>query len=351
MGHGKNRKFGPIKKLIAFEKPSFVALQETKLHTINDSWVQSLWGSTNCNFIQQEAIGKSGGQLLIWDSNLFDPSDVIALDRVIGIRGVWKDSGECFNVLNVYGPHDDVKKQQLWDSLSRLLQVGNEAWVICGDLNEVRDHSERFKCDFVASRARQFNDFINLNNLLDIPLGGRLFTRVSDDGTKFSKLNRFLVSDNFSLLWCNLSAVILDRSESDHCPIVLKDEVQDYGPKPFKVFDAWFDEVGIDKLISDTWVTGESGTNVTGICSRKDRVFLNKLKQVKLALKSWHKAKFGQLDGEIETNKQLAQSLEIKAESVLLDPHELDMWRTARKCWMDKMKIKTEMLKQKARVR
>ncbi|XP_071705387.1 uncharacterized protein [Rutidosis leptorrhynchoides] len=353
-GVSKDSKFGPIKKLILYEKPSFIALQETKLHLVNDTWVHSLWfntpgcyiwGSNDCDFIQQEMIGKSGGQLLIWDSKLFEAVNVIKLDRVIGIRGKWKINGANLNVLNVYGPHDDVKKQILWDLLDSLLSADDEAWPICGDLNEVRDHTERFNCEFVASRARRFNDFILSNNLLDIPLGGRAYTRVSDDGTKFSKLDRFLVSEKFYLLWNNLAAVVLERRESDHCPIVLKDEEKNYGPKPFKIFDAWYEDESIEQVVSDAW----AASTTTGV--RKDRVFLNKLKCVKVALKLWSRQKFGQLDGEIETHKNVAQALEIKAESSLLNSQEQALWNNARKCWFEKENAKTSMLKQKARVR
>ncbi|XP_071727314.1 uncharacterized protein [Rutidosis leptorrhynchoides] len=327
------------------EKPSFVALQEIKIHTVNDSWIRNLWGSTDCDFIQQEMVGKSGGQLLIWDTKLFEAVNIIKFDRVIGIKGKWRSNGIEINILNVYGPHDDVKKQRLWDSLTRLLADSDEAWVLCGDFNEVRDETERFNCDFMANRARRFNDMIETNNLFDIPLGGRSFTRVSDDGIKFSKLDRFLVSNNFFILWDNLMAVALDRTESDYCPIVLKDDEKDYGPKPFKVFDVWLDEDGIYKVVTEAW----GKVSISG--PRKDRIFMNNLKSVKNSLKEWSKEKFGKLDNDIEVHKSLAQALELKAETGNLNAEELEAWKNARKEWLNKEKIRSGMLKQKARVR
>ncbi|XP_071719374.1 uncharacterized protein [Rutidosis leptorrhynchoides] len=313
-GSGKFSKFNTVKKLIANEKPSFCALQETKLRIVKDSWVHKLWGSTECDFIQQEMIGKSGGQLLIWDLNVFEPIDVHKVDRVIGIRGKWKSSGIEINILNVYGPYDDNSKQNLWDNLTVLLRDSNEPWVICGDFNEVRDQSERLNCEFVESRAKRFNNFIQSNDLMDIPLG-------------------------------DITVVALERKDSDHCPIVLKDSEKDFSPKPFKLFDAWFNENGFEQVIMDAWENSEQ----TG--TRKDKCFLNKLKVVKIALRSWSSSNYGQLDGDIEVLKNLAQNLELKAETCQLNNSELESWNKARKEWIDKENIKISMLKQKPRVR
>ena len=41
-----------------------------------------------------------------------------------------------------------------------------------------------------------FDDFIR-SSLIDVPMCGRKFTRISDDRAKFSKLDRFLVSNEF----------------------------------------------------------------------------------------------------------------------------------------------------------
>ncbi|XP_071739231.1 uncharacterized protein [Rutidosis leptorrhynchoides] len=170
-------KVGLVRRLIAFEKPSIIAFQETRLNLVDLSWVQSLWGATNC------------------------------------VHGIWRDSGSKFSVLNIHGPHEDIGKVKLWNDLST---------------------------------------FVNqYNRLIEIPLGGRNFIRVSDDGLKFSKIDR--------------------------------DEERNFGPKPFKCFDAWYKEDGFDKLVTDAWsCTADIHTN------RKDVIFTRKLKNVKESLKVWN---------------------------------------------------------------
>ncbi|XP_071728131.1 uncharacterized protein [Rutidosis leptorrhynchoides] len=162
-------------------------------------------------------------------------------------------SGQVCNILNVYGPHDDAKKLKLWDDLSKLVSGIEESWILCGDFNEAGNEAERFNCDFIEYRVKWFNEFIANNSLIDFPLGGCNFTRVSDDGLKYSKLDRFLASKKFQHLWNDLSAVVLDRHLSDHCPIVLKEVERNFDPKPFKIFNAWLDEDDVDNVIRNAW--------------------------------------------------------------------------------------------------
>ncbi|XP_071707959.1 uncharacterized protein [Rutidosis leptorrhynchoides] len=318
----KENKIYWVKKFITKEKPTFLALQETRLKLINLNWIHSLWGSPDCDFIQKERVGMAGRQLIIWDSRYFDASDTIFSDGLIGIRGKWKDSGYKFNLINVHGPHNDVGKVKLWEELSKLIDGCNSGWIICGDFNEVRAQSDRLNYEYIEYRARRFNDFISNNGLMEVPISGRNFTRVSDDGLKFSKIGRFLGTESFYNMWKDLTTVALERKNSDHCPIMMHDEERNFGPKPFKIFDAWFEEEGIEEL-----------------------------KNVKGALKEWSMNKFNSLDGEIEALKTLSLNLELKAENNQLSEIEKENWLETRKKWMDKERMKSSMLKQKARIK
>ncbi|XP_071728684.1 uncharacterized protein [Rutidosis leptorrhynchoides] len=339
-------KVGWVKKLIKKEKPDFVAFQETRLNLVEDKWVQSIWGSPNCDFIQKSRDGMAGGQLLLWDTSSFEAVDIIRanVDRVIGVNGIWKENGSIVNVINIHGPHEDQKKVELWDALSNLLNQADEPFIMGGDFNEERDELERFNCEFIEYKARRFNDFIDGNRLIDIPLSGRNFTRVCDEGIKYSKLDRFLMNEKFFNMWKDPTALVMDRYLSDHCPIMFKDEERNFGPKPFKFFDAWLEEDGIEQVILDAWTTPIQNIN------RKDCVFRNKLKCVKNALQDWSKS-YNSLDGDIEVLKDAVTNLELKAETCNLSDSEKILWRESRKKWLEKEMVKSCMLKQKARVK
>ncbi|XP_071726942.1 uncharacterized protein [Rutidosis leptorrhynchoides] len=133
--------------------------------------------------------------------------------------------------------------------------------------------------------------------------------------------------------------------KSDHCPIILKDDDRNFGPKPIKIFEEWLDIDGIDQVIKEVWVEEVGGD------SRLDCHLRNKLKSTKLALKSKSIVKFGNLEGEIEMFKSITNTLELKAELGCINDEEREQWLEARKEWIQRDRIKVNMLKQKARIR
>ncbi|XP_071712699.1 uncharacterized protein [Rutidosis leptorrhynchoides] len=309
-GFGVAGKFSWVKGLCFSEKP--------------DIAVQQLWGHSDIVYAQKDAIGNSGGMLVVWDNNRFKANCVVGGDFFLAVRGNWVGFGHDTIIVNVYGPHCDKDKKKMWEALDNLMLSVDSAWVLCGDFNEVREHSDRLNCVFHEARARRFNEFSTRNSLIEVSINGRKFTRISDDGTKFSKLDRFLVSNNFINLWDDLSINVLDRMESDHCPLILRDGLTDFGPKPFKIFDEWLNKEGIDKVIIEGWKKEVRSR-------KKDCMFRDKLKNVKADLTDWSKKEFGNLDEEISTLKNVAQYWELKAESGTLSENDPKCWLESRK--------------------
>ncbi|XP_071739715.1 uncharacterized protein [Rutidosis leptorrhynchoides] len=214
-------------------------------------------------------VGKSSGQLIIWDTLRYDATDAFVRNFCIGLQGKWKSL--------------------------------DEPWIIGG--NEVHEEDDRFKCVFIET------------------------------------------NDKFFSAWNCLSVVSLVRQHSDHYPIVLKDDEKIFGPKLVKVFDEWLDMEGVDDLIREKWAECAGGS------SRKDCILRNKLKNIKFSIKEKSMRLYGKLDKGIKFYKDLAHNLELKAESNVLNNVEMDQWRNVRKEWLHKDRVKTNMLKQKARVK
>ncbi|XP_071694365.1 uncharacterized protein [Rutidosis leptorrhynchoides] len=289
-------------------------------------------------------VGKSGGLLVVWDKGAFEVDSHTFCEFFLAIRGRWRITSKESTILNVYGPHNDRSKQIMWEYLDKIMESIISKWLLCGDFNEVRSFSDRMNSQFHQCRADRFNDFIVRDSLIKIPINGKKFTRISDDGVKFSKLDWFLVSDDFLSLWEDLSIVSLERNLSDHCPLVLRDMVLDYGPRPFKVSDEWFNCVEVDKIIRQAWNQPIKG-------NRKECAFMDRLKNVKMALKSWSFKSFGSLDSKINELKKEAMEWELKAESNTLSDSDRATWLDCRRRWVEKEKVKTNMLKQKAKVK
>ncbi|GJU46725.1 putative RNA-directed DNA polymerase, eukaryota [Tanacetum coccineum] len=191
-------------------------IQDTKCEVVDDKWIKETWGGKGYGYSHLLENGNSGGIMVIWDTRVFDCKEVIGDERFIAVRGSWKGKDKDVILVCIYGPH------------------------------------------------------INKDSI-----GGRKFTRVSDDELKFN------------------------RKLSDHCPIVLKDMELDFGPKPFWVFNTWLDESDFLTIVEGAW-----RKDVKSI--RPDCIFRDKLKNVKTILRGWSKDRFGGHTKKIENLKKEA---------------------------------------------
>ncbi|XP_071728047.1 uncharacterized protein [Rutidosis leptorrhynchoides] len=246
-------------------------------------------------------------------------------------------------IVNAYGPHSTAKKIRFWESLEKLLGFGDMPWLLCGDFIEVRNQLERLNSDFNKCWADRFNQFIRNNCLIKVPLGGKKFTRICDNGVKFSMLDRFLVSEQFIHLWLNISAVTLDKHLSDHCPILLSNGIKDFGPKPTRIFNEWLLLDGAVDVIVNV-----SNTSVVG--SRPDCIFWNKLNSVKQALKN-HSLILKNLSDQILNHSKAVSRWEVIAEGRPLTYIERKSWLEEKKQWIAKEHIQLNMLKQKSKIK
>ncbi|GJX51860.1 RNA-directed DNA polymerase, eukaryota, reverse transcriptase zinc-binding domain protein [Tanacetum coccineum] len=194
-----------------------------------------------------------GDILCAWDPNSFCKSNATISDYFVIIRGVWRLTGKKLLLIAVYAPYDIRDKQMLWDYLHREIGKWNGEVVIMGDFNEVRYKSDRFGSVFNVHNANVFNSFISNSGLVEVTLGGSIFTWCHKSATKMSKLDRFLVSESLLSTYPNINAITLERYLSDHRPILLRETQYDYGPTPFRFFHHWLDMEGFGNLVEVAW--------------------------------------------------------------------------------------------------
>lgn len=121
--------------------------------------------------------------------------------------------------------------------------------VLIEDFNEVRDESERMGSQFYLTSTRSFNQLIDQFELIVIPLGDAHFTLSDKWGKKFSKLERYLVSNGFLSLFPHLLGTVLENKIPNHRHILLLEHKVDYGPVPFRLVHYWFDMDGFDVVV------------------------------------------------------------------------------------------------------
>ncbi|GJR35579.1 transposon TX1 [Tanacetum coccineum] len=140
-------KKGWLKSIINEERPNIIGLQETKSGGVDNLWVKEVWGSRGFGYTQFSAKGMSGGLLLIWDANIFICREAIGDERFAAIKGNWKGK----------------VAMSIWCT-SMVLMTPDDRLNSQVNLKEMDD----------------FNDFVNAAWLIEVPMGGRKFTRVKE---------------------------------------------------------------------------------------------------------------------------------------------------------------------------
>ncbi|GKA40565.1 putative RNA-directed DNA polymerase, eukaryota, reverse transcriptase zinc-binding domain protein [Tanacetum coccineum] len=190
-----------------------------------------MWGNYSFDFACSMSRGLSGGLISMWDTSLFSKTNLWCDDNFIIVQGKWNHSDVTFYMVNVYGPQESSAKSSLWQRLHEFISNNQGSYVICGDFNVVRAKSERCGSIFSHSEAQAFNSFIDNSGLCEIPMGGRLYTWMNKEGSKLSKLDRFLLTHDVTTVCPDLKAVVLDRRWSDHNPILLHVDKEDFDKK------------------------------------------------------------------------------------------------------------------------
>ena len=240
-------------------------------------------------------------------------------DNFIATIGKWENKEGLIGCVNIYGPNDQKEREELWKRLDQLCAKEEVRWVLFGDFNEVRGTHERLNLIVSSKGSTEFNEFIRRNKLEDVRMGGSKFTRVSDDGKKFSKLDRFLITRSFEDQWRNIGARTLERKWPDHTPILLSDKEGDFGPVPFKFFDVWLSDSKVDEVVKRVW-------RLEPMSRKPDCKFRDKLKNVKKELSAWRKTGWGDIDKEVGLAREAVRKWELRSNFPNLEEADRARW-------------------------
>jgi len=321
-GLGGVEKRREVRKLVEDKKPLILCLQETKLAVCDDNLSLLMWGDSNHAYSFRPSAGASGGLLTVWDTLEVEVWSTVSQDNVLVIHGKFIRTNEVFYIFNVYAPCDIRAKQQLWGSLSVKLQLlhGHKVCV-CGDFNAIRCQEERrpLRGATLAQDIHNFSDFIDETGLIDLPLCGHRFTWFKGDGTSMSRIDRFLLSEEWCITWPNCLQVALLRSLSDR-PLQLSMDEENWGPRPTRMLKCWQDMPGYKKFVIERWQSFE-------VEGWGGYVLREKLKRIKLALKEWHSVHARNISGKIEVLKNRLSELDEGGEVGELSDGEIQEMR------------------------
>ncbi|XP_058721686.1 uncharacterized protein LOC131593278 [Vicia villosa] len=161
-----------------------------------------------------------------------------------------------------------------------------------------------------------------------------------------SRIDRFLVSDKVVNDWGVVGQLVGERDVSDHCPIWLEVDNNNWGPKTFIFNNEWFTFASFFPFVEKEW-------NAFRVEGRGDFVLKEKLRLLKERLRWWNKEEFGKIDLEVEEG---VRDINLGDDRLELETEDLHLGilkdrKEATSRFWSKFRIKENMLVQKSRVK
>lgn len=219
-GLGARVKRSQIKKLINLHSPSFTFVQETKIESFHPKLIKSIWNDTDVSWYSSPSIGNSGGLLSLWNHSFFKMTSCRVERNWIALSGIISNLSFHCTVINIYNPCNVDSRKEVWETLIDLWNSTNLPMLIIGDFNEILSPSERGSQAFSQEGITAFANFIHTMELMEISPNNGTFTWFS--GNRKSKLDRCLVHSEWIDKFPNLSVLLLKRTVSDHCPLLVQ---------------------------------------------------------------------------------------------------------------------------------
>ncbi|KAL4309519.1 hypothetical protein GQ457_01G007660 [Hibiscus cannabinus] len=242
-GIGKPKKLRSVIQTVKENKASVVFLQETKISKIKYRLQGRLCGHRFGGFSLSPAAGASGGLISMWDTATFSIERQVVQDRVIILVCTIASFKVRCVLVNVYAPNDSNLRSEFLDELTGMLSTLQVPIIVGEDFNTIKTREEKKVVVADEWSMRKFNEFINSNELIDLPMDGNQFTWFRGGSqVSPSKSDRFLVSTELLTLFPNHFQTSISRKLSDHTPVILKVVSYTIGPQPFKWFSHWADE-------------------------------------------------------------------------------------------------------------
>ncbi|XP_057418110.1 uncharacterized protein LOC130712288 [Lotus japonicus] len=289
-GLGSSAKRRIIRELLVKEQIDMMCVQETKLESVDVGDCTQMWRDSELEWKALPVVNKGGGLLCIWKRDTFHLLECVLGHGFIGLVGTWGDMSETSAIVNIYSSCRLEEKRAMW---RELVEWKNRSpislWCLGGDFNSVRAEEERRGvATNIGSQRRdiaEFNRFIEEMELLDLPLSGRKYTWYRPNGQAQSRIDRFLLSPEWLANWPHSA------------------------------------QIGFDSFVQKTWEENQ----ITGWGAYRLK---EKLKGLKVKLKSWNREVFRDLRTRREATILQINDLDSKEEELGLSEEEINLRKT-----------------------
>ncbi|XP_010650408.1 uncharacterized protein LOC104879402 [Vitis vinifera] len=262
--------------------------------------------------------GAVGGIVVIWDNRMLELVDM--QKGLFSISCTFKscEDGFIWTFTGVYGPTLRRKRESFWEELGTIKGFWNGPWCVAGDFNAIMRPDESSRGGSLNSIMRRFAEVIEELELKDLPMVGGPFTWTGGtDNQSFSRLDRFLVNEEWDSHFGDARQFLLPRPMSDHFPILMDGEGLRRGPIPFRFENMWLKAEGVKDLLKLWWEEGSFSGSASFILAEK-------LKFMKAKLKEWNINSFGRVEYRKNTALEQMEYWDAKEKISRLSLEELE---------------------------
>lgn len=197
-----------------------------------------------------EARGQSEGIFVFWGNRVLD---LIEMENgAFSVSCCLKNCEDNFVWMftRVYGPGLTDEGGNFWNELSDIRSLWNDPWCVGGDFNAVKFPEKRRNCQRISTSMSHFSEIIEDLEVIDLPLIGGSFTWCGGLNNRLaSRLDHFLVSEDWENQFSGLLQSILPKPVSNHGPILLDCGGIKKGKAPFKFENMWLKVEGFRELV------------------------------------------------------------------------------------------------------
>jgi hypothetical protein len=211
-------------------------------------WDQGLLGSIAC---RQQA---PGGILVAWNDDLVEASSFIIKDHSLSMAVTVREANSEFFMTVVYGPSDDLGRPSFLQELQSLKPADSTAWLVLGDFNMIYQASDKNNLNLNPRLMGTFRKTLNECELFEFNLQNHKFTWSNErENPTLVRLDRVFCNKEWDLLLSNFSLLALSSSLSDHCPLILYQQLRPRNRERFCFENFWPRIPGFTEVVQQAW--------------------------------------------------------------------------------------------------
>lgn len=259
-----------LREVNNLSSPSLIFLSETKNRKpVIDRIARRLRFE---NSVVVEAMNRAGGMAMFWsrDTNILE---VNTTAFTIEAKIEDSDSNCIWWFVGLYASCDPLIRREQWRVISRRKRLWGDRFLIAGDFNDILSNEEKWGGVVREERSfRNFKDFIDQNNLVDIGYDGQPWTwsnHWNDEGEIRQRLDRGLCSMGWFQVFEQARCQHLTTLASDHSMLMIDTiPATDRHKKRFYFDKRWLQKEGVHQVIERAWNIEEQGSRMFKITKK-----------------------------------------------------------------------------------